>query len=152
MIPSAFNILSYRFKNCLEVSRLFACRSLGHGSEKFRKIRSASPSPNQSLIYSASMRRKNRLGSSSTFCFSTALISTLENFSIPTKLISGFCLACSIIKEPLPMPISIRTGFELPKISLHFPFGAASSLMTYLLASIASRLPGTFLSLMVCIC
>jgi hypothetical protein len=40
-------------------------------------------------------------------------------YSMPTKLVSGRDLAASTRNVPLPMPISISTGWELPNISDH---------------------------------
>lgn len=46
---------SYRPRKCVDVRRLLACLSFGHGSEKLRYILSTSFVSNTSVIYSASI-------------------------------------------------------------------------------------------------
>ena len=100
--PEGVSILSYLLRNVDDVSLLFACRSLGQGSEKLRYILSTSPLSNIDSMFSASNLISLILLSSSVSTFSIARIMTLENFSIPIYKVLGLFAACSVRKRPFP--------------------------------------------------
>ena len=90
-------------------------------------MRSISPGAKISPSSAASVERNSTLCSPASFAFSNAISSALSTRSTATKQRSGFCFAISVIKPPLPQPISSssETPSPAPNRSRHAPRSAS---------------------------
>ena len=124
--PPIGRISAYIRRKFGDVSRCFASRLFGHGSQKLTKMRSTSPGANTSRSFSASIDINRTLPISSAQARSMAMTMASSTFSRAISSAPGFSFAVPTVKRPLPQPISSHRLFP-GKLSRHFPRSAAGS-------------------------
>ncbi len=126
--PPRGRISAYMRRKFGEVSRCFASRLFGHGSQKFMKMRPTSPGANSSRRRIASMDIKRRFSVFASQARSMAMTSASSTFSSARSSAPGFSCAVPTVKRPLPQPISSHSALS-GNCSLQCPRSASGCII-----------------------